>query len=297
MSGSAGFAGAWVVVFESRRAPEMASLVERQGGVALAAPTMREIPLGPTPALAAFAGELERGGFDGLVLLTGVGTRALFEGAEQVIDRARLLDALGRTRVVVRGPKPATVLRQLGFSNFFAAPPPNTWREAAETLLGALADRSGGATGARVALQEYGVPHHELVARLAEAGITTERVPVYRWSLPEDLSPLRAALRAIAHREVRIALFTSARQVEHALAVARDEGLADEVIAALRAGVVASIGPVCTEALTDAGLPPDLEPEHSKMGHLVKEAAQKSGGILLAKDAAQSSGRPAVERS
>ena len=129
--------------------------------------------------------------------------------------------------------------------------------------------------------------HDKLVARLGDAGITTERVPVYRWSLPEDTAPLRAALGAIARREARIALFTSARQVEHALTVAREEGIADDVIAALRGGVVASIGPVCTEALADAGLPPDVEPEHGKMGHLVKEAAAKASGVLLAKGAAR----------
>jgi uroporphyrinogen-III synthase len=47
--------------------------------------------------------------------------------------------------------------------------------------------------------------------------------------------------------------------------------------------VVASIGPVCTEALRAEGLEPDLEPEHSKMGHLVKAAAERSLAILEAK--------------
>lgn len=282
-----GFGGAPVVVFESRRAPEMASLVERHGGTTVVAPTMREIPLGPTPALTSFAADIEAGAFDAVVFLTGVGARALFEAAAPVIDQARLLAALARTRVVVRGPKPATFLRRLGFGAFVAAPAPNTWRETAIALLTALEDRPGGARGARVALQEYGAPHDELVAMLAEAGVTTDRVPVYRWSLPEDTAPLRSALGAIARGEVRIALFTSAQQVTHVLAVAREEGIVDAVVAGLRAGVVASIGPICTEALADAGLPPDLEPEHSKMGHLVKEAAQNSGGVLLAKGAAR----------
>lgn len=287
MNASAGFAGARVVVFESRRAPEMASLVERHGGVPVVAPSMREIPLGPTPALASFAADVERGGFDAVVFLTGVGARALFEAVAPMIDEAALLAALGRTRVVVRGPKPATFLRQLGFTAFVAAPAPNTWRETAAALMEALRDRPGGVRGARIALQEYGTPHDELVAMLAESGIAVERVPVYRWSLPEDTAPLRAALGAIARREVRIALFTSAQQVHHALSIACEEGIVDEVRSALRSGLVASIGPVCSEVLVDAGLPPDLEPEHSKMGHLVKETAQKANGVLLAKDAAR----------
>ena len=54
--------------------------------------------------------------------------------------------------------------------------------------------------------------------------------------------------------------------------------------ATLRHGVIASIGPVCTEALLAEGLTPDLEPTHSKMGHLVKESAAKASSILAAKD-------------
>jgi uroporphyrinogen-III synthase len=287
MTETAGFDGARVVIFESRRAAEMASLVARHGGVAVAAPSMREVPLGATPELTAFAAELERGAFDAVVFLTGVGARSLFEAAAPVLDREGLLAALGRTRVVVRGPKPAAFLRQLGFAGFHAAPAPNTWRETADVLLEALGSRPGGPRGARIALQEYGVPHDELVDRLSREGVATERVPVYRWALPEDTGPLRAALVALARREVRIALFTSARQVEHALAIAREEGLGDEWIDALRAGVVASIGPVCTEALADAGLAPDIEPEHAKMGHLVKETAQRASGVLHEKDAAR----------
>ena len=51
----------------------------------------------------------------------------------------------------------------------------------------------------------------------------------------------------------------------------------------LHGGVVASIGPVCSEALRAEGLAPDVEPEHSRMGHLVKAAAERAGAILVAK--------------
>jgi uroporphyrinogen-III synthase len=47
--------------------------------------------------------------------------------------------------------------------------------------------------------------------------------------------------------------------------------------------MVASIGPVCSEALRAEGLAPDLEPSHPKMGHLVKEAAERAEEILSSK--------------
>ena len=44
------FGGLRVVAFESRMASETAQLIERNGGHAMVAPAMREIPLGDNPA-------------------------------------------------------------------------------------------------------------------------------------------------------------------------------------------------------------------------------------------------------
>jgi uroporphyrinogen-III synthase len=49
--------------------------------------------------------------------------------------------------------------------------------------------------------------------------------------------------------------------------------------------VIASIGPICSEALTEHGLCPDLEPTHPKMGHLVKETAERALAVLQKKRA------------
>jgi uroporphyrinogen-III synthase len=56
--------------------------------------------------------------------------------------------------------------------------------------------------------------------------------------------------------------------------------VADEVRTALRDDlVVASIGPIMTEALEANGITPDIVPEHPKMGALVKAAADESLAI------------------
>jgi hypothetical protein len=70
------------------------------------------------------------------------------------------------------------------------------------------------------------------------------------------------------------------------------------VLERARLTIVASIGPVCSEALRRHGLPVDLEPEHPKMGHLVVAVAQRGPDLLKAKCAAHEreresgSGRP-----
>ena len=49
--------------------------------------------------------------------------------------------------------------------------------------------------------------------------------------------------------------------------------------------MVASIGPTTSEELSRHGVRPDFEPSHGKMGFLVKEAAERSAGILRQKRA------------
>jgi len=105
-------------------------------------------------------------------------------------------------------------------------------------------------------------------------------VPVYQWALPEDLGPLRAAIEAIAHAEIDMALFTTSIQVIHLLRVAREMGREQELRRGFAGMVVGSIGPVTTEELREQAFHVDFEPPHPKMGFLVNEAAQHAGRML-----------------
>jgi uroporphyrinogen-III synthase len=127
-----------------------------------------------------------------------------------------------------------------------------------------------------VAVQEYGASNPDLLAGLEARGAVVTRVPVYQWMLPEDLEPLRAAVRALAAGELDVALFTTATQAVHLLRVAGDMGMTDAVRAGLDRLFVASIGPTTSEELRQQGIRVDLEPSHPKMGFLVREAAEKS---------------------
>lgn len=276
--GPASFGGRLVVSFESRRAAEMASLVERHGGLPVRAPALREVGLDAPEGALAFAEALAAGTIDVVVLMTGVGTRGLASAVAPVLDRAAFAAALARATVVARGPKPAVALRELGLTGFVMVAAPNSHRE----VLSAL-DTRGPLVGKRVAVQEYGVPNAALHEGLAARGAEVLPVSVYRYALPEDTAPLRSALHRLAADEIPIALFTSRAQVEHALLVAAEEGIDGPVREALGRGLLGSIGPVCSEALRQEGLCPDVEPEHSKMGHLVKEAANRAGEILAQK--------------
>ena len=108
-------------------------------------------------------------------------------------------------------------------------------------------------------------------------------VPIYRWSMPEDVAPLRRAVWAIVCQEIDVVILTAGIQLVHLLQVA----VAMDLEAALRKGLertlVASIGPMTSEELRRHGLPIDIEPSHPKMGFLVKEVAEQCEILLQAK--------------
>jgi uroporphyrinogen-III synthase len=260
----------------------MASLISSYGGLAMSAPSMREVPLDSNPDAIAFSDALERDEFDLVILLTGVGTRALVAVVDRVKgSRDAFVTALGRTRIVARGPKPVSVLREFGLTPWLTAPEPNTWREVLAVL--DANQHEFPLPGRRVAVQEYGASNPDLLAGLESRGARVTRVPVYQWALPEDLAPLQAAVRAIADRQVDVALFTTATQVVHLLKIAETMNLGDAVRRGLATCVVASIGPTTSEEMREQGIAPDLEPTHPKMGFLVREAAERAAGILRAK--------------
>ncbi len=113
---SRGLAGLRLLSLESRRADQMAKLIENHGGIAVVAPSMREIPLKENSAALSFAEKLFSGKFDVVIFLTGVGTRILFAAVETKHPRETLVGTLSRVAVVARGPKPAAALREYAIS-------------------------------------------------------------------------------------------------------------------------------------------------------------------------------------
>src|SRR5262249_45445014 len=108
---------------------------------------------------------------------------------------------------------------------------------------------------------------------------------VYHWELPEDTGPLRNALDALIHGKVEVVLFTSRVQYFHAAQVAQEMGIEAQFHRALQRAVVASIGPVASEAMRKAGVEVDFEPSHPRMGFLIKEVAERAAALFEKKSA------------
>ena len=281
----ANFGGLRVLSLESRRAKEVEKLIRTYGGEPFVVPSVRELPLDSNTEALAFCDRLMNDGVDLVVCTTGVGVRALVDIAEIRYPREEFLEALRRVQVAARSVKPASVLRELQIPIAVTAPEPNTWNE----MLQALVDRYGASLATmRVAVQEYGASNPDFLAGLSARCREVMAVPVYQWALPEDTQPLRECVLGLTSGGIDVIVFMSAVQAVHLFEIATEMGLEHELRESLKALVVVSVGPSTGEALASAGVQPDFEPSHPKMGFLMNEASQQAGKLLEAKR------RPAV---
>lgn len=273
----ASFDGLRILSLESRRSSEMTKLIRTYGGEPFVVPALREVSLESNRLALEFVEMLIAGEFDLVIFLTGVGVRALVNIVEEAGKRDKFVEALKKTRIAARGPKPVAALKELGIPVAVVAPEPNTWREVVSSVETEFGEAL---TGFRIAVQEYGTSNPDLLETLTEKSASVTKVPVYQWALPEDLRPLREAVLGVASGGVDVVLFTTAAQVIHFFQVAEQMDSVDDLRTGLRSIVVASIGPTTTEALNQYGVTPDFEPSHPKMGFLVNEAAQLAGGMV-----------------
>jgi uroporphyrinogen-III synthase len=277
-----GFNGLRVLSFESRRAKEIAQLITNNGGQPMVAPSTRAVSTPNPDEQKLIQGILKRE-FDAIIFMTGVGARALIKAAEELSSQEAFLSSLRQVFVIVRGPKPAAAMREFDVPVGLAVPEPNTWRE----ILKSLDENTGHMPlkKVRIAIQEHGESSPELYAALRERGAEVFPARVYRWELPEDISPLQRAIHAVVEGEVEVIMFTSSVQFVHAAKVASEMGLKEQFQAAVNRSLVASIGPIASETLRKNGIRVDLEPSHPKMGFLVRETAEKGAAIIAERQA------------
>jgi uroporphyrinogen-III synthase len=281
-----GLRGRTVAILEARRSAEIARLIERQGGIPYVAPILREVPIEDDTEVRHWLDRLAAGDFGVVIFLTGVGCKALLDKADERGQLEAVHEALSRTRVVARGPKPVFVLKGQGIRIDLVAPEPNTSDELLESLT------AWPLTGVRIGMQVYGgvTPFLERFrAGLQQAGALVDEVQPYRWEGPVDEMPVRELINACtAGRIDALAIFSSS-QIHNLFAIAEEHNQAAALQRALADPrvLVASVGPVATQAIESHGISVNVQPEHPKMGHVVSalDSAFDSASVPLPRSA------------
>ena len=164
--------GVRVALLEARMPRELATLVERRGGLPYSVPALLEAPIPDAGTTDPFLTALSDGRFSVVVFLTGAGVTALLGEAERLGRFPDTLAALRRTAIACRGPKPAAVLRRHDVPIRISAAEPYTSNE----LLDAL--QAIDVAGTRVAIVHYGERNAVLADALA-CSASSSSVEVY----------------------------------------------------------------------------------------------------------------------
>jgi uroporphyrinogen-III synthase len=249
--------GKRIALLETRLGREMADLVARRGGVPVHAPALSELPDLDPGAIRALVESLAREPAGLFVFQTGVGTKALFALTDQLGITDTFLKIISSSVVAVRGPKPTGALKARKVRIDRSAGDPFTTKE----ILASIADLD--LKGATVVVQRFGSQNVELDRALEARGAKVIEIPTYRWSLPADLAPLQQLADALARGEIDAVVFTNAEQLRNFLKIA------PQAKAALNRTLVASIGPVASAALREAGVAIGLEASPPKLGALM----------------------------
>ena len=253
--------GRRIALLESRKTDELSLLVQRLGGTVVAAPTVREVPR--FEDVGTFLDGLDQHRFDITIFLTGVGAATLFAEADRQGRLSGTLEALGRTTIACRGPKPLAVMKRHGLTPRVVTGKPHTTKELLEAL-GKVGLNAG------VLLVHYGERNQELADALRAQGARLDEVCPYEWALPEDTSPIATVIREATGGRLDAMLFTSQVQCRHLFRIARDLGLVRELEASLNGDiVVGAVGPVCADALRQFGVTPDVIPAAPNMASLI----------------------------
>ncbi|MEV6316689.1 uroporphyrinogen-III synthase [Streptomyces sp. NPDC051776] len=256
-------AGFTVGVTAARRAEELGALLRRRGAVVQHAPAIRIVPLPDDTELFAVTREFIDHAPDVVVATTAIGFRGWIEAADGWGLGEALLGRLRGAELLARGPKVRGAIRAAGLTE--------EWSPASESMAEVL-DRllEEGVDGRRIAVQLHGEPLPGFVEALREGGGEVIGVPVYRWMAPEDIGPVDRLLDATVARSLDAVTFTSAPAAASLLERAKERGMLDEVLDALRHDVLpACVGPVTALPLEAYDIA-TAQPERFRLGPLVQ---------------------------
>jgi uroporphyrinogen-III synthase len=184
-------AGYTIGITAARRREEFAAALERRGAKVISAPAIRIVPLADDSELRAATRRCLGTPLDVVIATTGIGFRGWVEAADAWGLAEELVKAIGKATVLARGPKARGAIRAAGLQETWS-PESESSSEVLEYLIAA-----GDLGGKRIAVQLHGEPLPDMVQTLRLAGAEVIEVPVYRWVLPQDTTPLLRLIGAV----------------------------------------------------------------------------------------------------
>lgn len=256
--------GRVVALAEARQLEELAAMLVKEGATPLRVP-MVAIHDAPDPGpVVGWIRELIAGSFGYVVFMTGEGVRRLLGAAGGAGLRDATVAALGRAKLVIRGPKPAAALKEIGLKADLTAVAPTT-----EGLIATLSKEPIAGVGVGVVL--HGAENPPLMTFLKTAGAAASAVQPYVYAPSADADKVADLISQMAAGTVDLLVITSSPQVDRLFEVAADRGIGPTLKEGLSRTRVAAVGPVAAESLHRHGARADICPDQ---GFVMKKLVQ-----------------------
>ncbi|GMV68063.1 MAG: hypothetical protein AMXMBFR76_05020 [Pseudomonadota bacterium] len=250
-------AGRTIALPETRMLDVLAGLLERRGAGIWRCPMVGIFDHPDQAAVAAWMQAFIDTPPALTILLTGEGLRRLLGAAERRGMTQSFHEALAHQPFLVRGPKPARVLKELGLEPRWSAAAPTT-AGVIETL------RQIDLVGKDVGVQLYGEePNLPLMTALREAGANPRPVAPYVYAPKSDDDQVVSLIHALDDGRIDAILFTSQPQCRRLREVAQTAGVLDALERGMSRTRVAAVGPVVAADLERLGIRVDVMPGES----------------------------------
>ena len=252
------FCGKIIAVPETRQLDVFSQLLESRGAQVLRCPLIGIETTTNTAPVLRWINTLIQGEFDWLIFYTGEGVSRLLEIAGQSSElRLKIIEALTTSKIIVRGPKPAKALRELGIKAQISVDPATT-----EGLLKSLQSLELG--GSRFGVQIYGeTPPPDLIDFFQANSARYELCAPYCYTEVADDKAVLSLVDDIIEHKIDAIAFTSSPQIRRIFAVAEANQKTKLLSAALQTITVASVGPKVNDTLAECGVSVQVQPNSS----------------------------------
>ncbi len=258
---------------ETRQLEELVAMLEKEGATTVRVPMFAILDADNQEPVVAWLRDLVAGKFHLVAFMTGEGVRRLVAAGERAGFRDDVVAALGRTRLITRGPKPGQALKEIGLAPSKVAAAPTT-----AGLKTTLAAES--LAGAHVGLQLHDTTDDALPKFLADSGAIPHVVRPYQYAPAVDAYRVMALIRDMAAGTVDLLVITSSPQISRLYEVAETRGILAELAIGLGKTCVAAVGPIAAESLVERGARADIVPAQ---GFVMKNLVQQIKRELDAK--------------
>jgi uroporphyrinogen-III synthase len=274
--------GLRIAITCSRRASELAHLVENFGGIPHIAPTTAIHAMQYTPAIENFIRRIMEGRIDYVIFMTAPGVHLFMLAARNFGSEQKLVEALNQTIIVSRSFKPKHALAQHGVRTDIV-PEENT----SDGIVSILSNYD--IHHKEIAILSHGAAPVGLKEQLTIAGAYVIEYSIYRYSLepnetgaeilssmgfkskiPEEQKVIEV-IKELNNGLIDAITFTSPPAVRGLFKIAEIHHMKESLLSGLNNHtIIAAVGPSTKKALEQHSVKVDIVPKVYKIGPMIK---------------------------